>query len=103
MGKVRLGLNLFPCASKNVCFFIGKYSRILTLIVFLKMQCQTASAKEKNLPGPGYFGRARKSNNVYKFDKHFKLSSLQNLKTDLYALHTSLVHQDTLRNKVIHL
>ena len=68
------------------------------------MQCQTASAKENNLPGPGYFSRARQSNNVYKVDKHFKLSNLQILKTNLYtyALHTSLVHQDALRNKVIH-
>ena len=67
------------------------------------MQCQTASAKENNLPGPGYFSRARQSNNVYKVDKHFKLSKLQNLKTDLYTyiLHTSLVHQDALQNKVI--
>ena len=69
------------------------------------MQCQTASAKENNLPGLGYFSRARRSNNVYKVDKHFKLRNLQNLKTDLYtyALHMSLVHQDALQNKVTHL
>ena len=85
-------------------FFIGKYSRILSLNSFLKMQFQTASAKENNLPGPGYFSRARQSNNVYSVDKHFKLSNLQILKTDLYtyALHTSLVHQDALRKRVIH-
>ena len=69
------------------------------------MQCQTTSAKENNLPGPGYFSRARQqSNYVYKVDKHFKLRNLQILKTDLYtyALHTSLVHQDALRKRVIH-
>ena len=49
------------------------------------MQGQTASAKENNLPGPGYFSRARQSNNVYKVDKPFKLSNLQNLEADIYV------------------